>query len=148
MRLKIYLISLFCLCCIGQIKGQNKHSTQANQSEFERDKSELQILKSRAISFQNFFFGMNRRRTEYYRHKFLIDFAREIEQGEEKCKRYKNQTRVYKRLVRRLKKQKKIYEQLKEYKFSFKDGDIPRARAKKKQIEQFIKLVEEDLRIR
>ncbi len=146
MKLKIYLISILCFCFISQSKAQklNKKSTQ--QIEIERDQKELKRLKDRAISFQNFFFGMNTRRVEYYRRRFLIDFAREIQQGEEKCKQNKHNTRSYRRLVQRLRKQQKIFGQLKEYKFSFKDGDIPEARAKKKLIEKFIKLVEDDLK--
>ncbi len=146
MNLKIYLITILCCCFIGQVKGQNREPERIKQTEFERNQSELKKLKDRAISFQNFFFGMNTRRVEYYRRRFLRDFAREIEQGEVYCEQIKHNNRAYRRRLQRLKKQKKIFQHLKEYKFSFKDGDIPTARANKKLIEQFIRLVEDDLK--
>ncbi len=146
MRLKIYIISLLCLFCIGRSEAQNKNKKSLRQIELERDQKEFQDLKAKAVSFQNYFFGMNTRVVEAFRQCFLDDFAREIEQGEKKCSQIKQNSPKYQRLVQRLRKQKSIFKTLNNYEFSFKDGDIPEARAKKKLVEQFIQLVEEDLK--
>ncbi len=137
---QLLFISLFSITS-NSFAQTRKPLTHAE--EIQRDTEELAKIKYKYISFQNFFFGLSERRVAIYKRTLLYYFNQEIEQNEAKCKRDK----AYKRLnYKRLSEQKRIVKDLSRYTFSFKDGDIPKARAKKKLVERFIKLIEAELK--
>lgn len=147
MKSKLSLLTCIIVLFSTSLLAQREYSADQVEQILARDVRELQDLKAKMISFRAFFYGLNTRNVNIYKRILLRRFRREILQGEEQIKQMscygKEAIRAKENRIRR---QKRIVRELSNYTFSFRDGDIPRARAKKKLIDQFVWLVEEDLK--